>query len=322
MNQDSVAVLDLGSTKAVCVAASIDEKGTVKIDAVASTPCNALKKGVLMEPSEASRCIEVVADRVAKETGRSIDSLVVGFGGAQFECLTGQGLKHVVPKGRLVTHQDVLEVVNHSQSLVLPAGKEQVQAVPREFRVDGEREVQKPVGMPASKLEVFTCVVAGETAALDAYDKAVKGAGREIEQFVLTPLASGLGVLTPEEMDLGALVIDLGGGVTTVAAFKGGSIAYAGSIPAGSNYVTSDISQLLKTSLEEAERLKVTYGGAYAGVIPDTERVDVMQAGQTVARPMQRKVLCEIIESRMREIAKLVLHHAEKSGLYASLPGG
>jgi cell division protein FtsA len=322
MNEDLVAVLDLGSTKAVCLAASADDKGEVKVESVATTPCNAMKKGSLADPQEATRAIELLTSRVEKETGRPVHSLYVGFGGTQFECVNGQGLKIVVPKGRQITNQDVLEVINHSQSLVLPPDREQLQVIPREFRVDGERNVQKPIGMSASKLEAFTCIVTGQTSVTEAYTRAVRNAGKKVEQFVLAPLASGIGVLTAEEMDLGALVIDIGGGTTSVSVFTNGSLAYSAVIPAGSFYVTSDISQLLKTSIEEAERLKTTYGSAYANVIPDTERVDVMQVGQTSMRPMQRKVLCEIVESRMREIGKLVMHHVEKSGYYASLPGG
>ncbi len=322
MNEELVTVLDLGSTKAVCLAASADEKGELRVESVATTPCSAMKKGALVDAQEASRAIELVTGRVEKDTGRPIESLVVGFGGTQFECMNGQGLKIVIPKGRQVTNQDVLEVINHSQSMNLGTDREQLQVIPREFRVDGERNIQKPIGMAAGKLEVFTCIVAGDVSALQSFDKAVRNAGKKVEQFVLAPLASGIGVLTTEEMELGALVIDIGGGTTSVSVFTNGSLAYSAVIPAGSNYVSSDISQLLKTSLEEAERLKTTYGSAYAGVIPDTERVDVMQESQTSLRPMQRKVLCEIIESRMREIGKLVMHHVEKSGFYASLPGG
>ena len=322
MNQDFVAVIDLGSTKAVCLAASADENGEVKVEAVASTPCSALKRGVLVDPSEAGRAIDVVARQVEQAVGHELGGLVFGVSGAITESMTGQGLKMVIPKGRQITNQDVLEVINHSQSLVLPSDREQIQALPREFRVDGERNVKKPVGMPGSKLEVFTVVLTGHATALDAYEKAARAATRQIDQLVVAPLASGVGILTPEEMELGTMVIDLGGGTTDVSVFIDGSLAYTGTIPAGANYVTSDISQLLKTSLDEAERLKITYGEAYAGAVPDTDTVEVLQSGQVQARPMQRKVLCEIIESRMREIAKLALHQAEKSGLYESLPGG
>jgi cell division protein FtsA len=322
MNEELVAVLDLGSTKATCLAASADESGDVKVAAIASTPCHAMKKGVLVDGVEAVRAIDLALGRIEKDTGHSFPSIVVGFGGTQFNCLTGQGLKHVVPKGRQLTNQDVLEVINHSQSLVLPPGQEEMQTIPREFRVDGVRDVQKPVGMPGSKLEVFTCVVAANTAALKTFSDAIDAVGRTVDQFVLAPLASGIGVLTQDEMQQGAMVVDIGGGTTSVAVFANGSLAYAAVIPAGASYVTSDISQLLKTTFDEAERLKTTFGNASAAAVPEGESVEVMQEGQPHLRPMQRRVLCEIIESRMREIVKLVLHHADKSGLYASLPGG
>jgi cell division protein FtsA len=128
--------------------------------------------------------------------------------------------------------------------------------------------------------------------------------------------------LTPEEIEVGAAVVDIGGGKTDLAVFLNGSIAYSVCLPVGSAHVTSDLSKLLKTSPDEAERLKISEGGAVAKLAPEWETVQVLQLGQTVRRPMQRNVLCEIIESRMREIATMVLQQIEKGGFMTSLPGG
>ncbi len=158
--------------------------------------------------------------------------------------------------------------------------------------------------------------------ALQNLDKAVTMANRKVEQMVLGSLASGVGVLTQDEMELGSVVVDIGGGTTDVAVFANGSIAHSASLPIGSGHVSSDISKLLKTSPEEADKLKIGFGSAFARAVGDRDSVDVMQLGQMHSRPLQRKVLAEIVESRMREIATMVKQQVEKSGLYAVLPGG
>lgn len=322
MKTDLVAVLDLGASKATCLAATPDPQHGFKIQGVASVPCKGVRKGVLADLEEAGRSIDAAVRRVQQDVGQEIPSLVVGVSGGHVEGLNAQGFKPIVPRSRHITHQDVLEVINHSRSVVLPPDREQIQALPREFRVNGVRDVRKPIGMAGDKLEVVTYIVTGQTTQLQNLERAVGLANKKVEQMVLTPLASGVGVLTQEEMDLGVAVIDLGADTADLGIFVNGSIAYSATVPIGGGLVTSDICKLLKTTPEEAERMKVTYGVAYARMVNEKESVQVMQLGQTMARPMQRRVLGEIIESRMREVAVMIRQHIEKSGFMGVLPGG
>ena len=275
-----------------------------------------------MDLDETSRAIYQAVHQVQQEIKEDIDLLIVGISGPHIEGVTGRGLKPIVPRSRQITHQDVLEVVNHSRSIMLPPDREQIQAIPREFRVDGQRDVKQPIGMSGAKLEVTTYIVTGETIAMQQIERTVTMAGKTVEQMILRSLGSGIGVLTQEEIDMGAAVVDIGAGSSDLAIFINGSIAYSASMPIGSGHVTSDISKLIKTSIEEAERLKIEGGSAYAKAVPAHETVSVHQLGQDQARPMQRTVLAEIIESRMRELAVMVRQHIDKSGFSAVLPGG
>ncbi len=322
MNSELVAVLDLGSTKITCLAASADGPDGMCIEGIATTPCKGMRRGQVADLSAVSRAIDNVVRQVQQEVDDEIESLVVGVTGSHIEGVNSRGLKPIIPPGRKLTHQDVLEVINHSRSMMIPTDREQIQSLPREFRVDDQRNVHKPVGMNGSKFEVLTYIATGQIASLQNIEEAVAGAGKRVEQMVIQPLASGIGVLTPDEMELGAAVVDIGGGTTDVAIFVNGSIAFSASIPLGALSVTNDLSQLLKCSAEEAERLKIASGSAMAKLVDEKEGVDVLQSGQPVARPMQRRVLCEIIESRMREIATMVGKTIEECAFGAVLPGG
>ena len=322
MNSDLVAVLDLGSTKVTCLVASAEGADGMAVHAVASTPCRGMRKGQVSDLAEVTRAIATVLSTVQSQVEAEFDVLVVGITGSHLEGINSQGMKPVFPPGRKITHQDVLEVINHSREISLGSDREQIQALPREFRVDGQRNVQKPVGVSGSKIEVFTYIISGQTSSLQNIERAVSDAGKRVEQMVIQPLAAGIGVLTHEEMELGVAVVDIGGGTTDLAIFINGSIAYSASIPLGSASVTSDLSTLLKTSPEEAERLKLQSGHASAKMVDEKESIEVQQLGQPVGRPMQRRVLCEIIESRMREIASLVGKELEKSPFGTALPGG
>lgn len=322
MKRNFVTVLDLGSTKVACLAATPDSSDGIEIIGAAVAECKGVKRGVVTDLEETSSAIRSAVRQVQQTVGEEITALVVGVGGAHMEGQNSQGFVPIYPKSRQVTREDVLQVINHSRQLMIPANREQIQALPREFRIDGQRGIQRPIGMSGAKLEVTTYLVTGETTHVQNVEKAIEMAGCQVDHIVLQPLASGLGVLTPEEMELGSAVVDIGGGTTEIAVFANGSIVYSASIPIGGQLVTSDVSKLLKTSVDEAERLKLESGCASAEGIDEDESVDVLQLGHTQPRPLQRRVLCEIIEARMRELAQLVRQHIEKSGVAGVLPGG
>jgi cell division protein FtsA len=322
MTERHVYALDLGSTKVVCIAVTDRGEGPPMIDAIARAPCKGLQRGVVADLDETSSVIDQVVREVQGRVGRPVEALVTGVGGAHLEGQNAQGFVPIYPRSRAITREDVLQVVNHSRQLLTPPDREQLQAITREFRIDGQRGIQRPIGMNGAKLEVVTHLVTGQTTHVQNVEKAVQMAGRKVAEIVAHPLASAYGVLTEEEMQVGAVVVDIGGGVTDVAVFSGGALAHLAVVPVAGQLVTSDLSKLLKAAPEEAERLKLQYGAARSATVQPDETVNVVQIGQPAPRPLQRRVLCEIIESRVREIAQLVRQQVERSGLIGMLPAG
>lgn len=322
MKPDLVAVLDLGSTKTVCLAATPDERREVQVEAVAVVESRGVRRGVINDLEAAGQAVDAVVRRVQQSLGHPLESLIVGVSGPHVEGMNAQGFVPIYPRSRHITREDVLQVINHSRQLMLAPDREMIHSLPREFRVDNQRGIQRPIGMSGSKLEVHTYVVTGGTPMIQNVERAVQLAGKKVDQMVFQGLGSGLGVLSLDDLEMGTAVVDIGGGTSELAIFAGGSLAHAVCLPIGGQLVTSDLSKLLKTSPEEADRLKTTYGAALARLVGEKESVEVMQIGQTQARPMQRRVLCEIIESRMRELATMVKQQVEKSGMMGMLPGG
>lgn len=324
MVERSVYALDLGSTKVACLAARPGPGGEVDVRGLASVSPSGVYKGVVVDLHETVGAIQSAVRKAAQMTGdEDFDlELVVGVGGAHLEYMTGQGLVPIFPRSRSIGRDDVLQVINHSRQIVPPPGHTLIQAVPREFRIDGKRGVQKPIGQQGERLEVDTHIITGLSEYLKQIEEAVQGAGYKIGLMVAVPLASAVAVVSPRDLDEGCAVIDIGAGTTSVAVFESGGLVHTGSFPIASNLVTSDVQQLLKTSPDEAERLKVEFGSAMAVDVGEDEAVEVLQAGQTEPRPMQRKVLCEIIESRMREIAHHAMRQVERSGKSKELGAG
>lgn len=317
-----LAVLDIGSSKVSCLAALDDGEGGFDLQALAVAECKGVKRGVVTDLEETSRSIDASLRRVEQQLGSKVESVVATISGSHLEGHNAMGFVPIYPRSRQISREDVLQVINHSRQFMIPPDREMIQALPREFKIDGQRGIQRPIGMNGSKLEVTTYIITGQTTHIQNIEKAVAMTGRQVDQVIVGALASGLAVLTPDELELGAVVVDIGEGVTDIGVFQGGSICYSASIPVGGGLVTSDISKLLRTSPEEAERLKIFNAHALAGGVDERESVDVTQLGHPEPRSLQRKVLCEITESRMRELAVMVRQQIEKSGLYAVLPGG
>ncbi len=313
MRSDFVTVLDLGNQSATCLAAEPTERGW-RVVGHHTVPSKGMRRGLVVDQEEAGRTVAAVLRGLTAKTGLEPDSVVVGVGGAHVEAHAAQGFVPIIPPGRPVQREDALQVVNHSRQILVPPDREQIQALPREFRIDGQRGIQQPIGQRGSQLEVVTLILTGQSAQLQSLERAVAASGARVEQMVVKGLAAGLGVLSPEERERGAIVVDLGAGTTEVAVFGEGALVYAASIPLGSELVTSDVSKLVQTAPEEAERLKVQHGSAWAAAVDKADVVDVLQIGHTQLRPMRRRVLCEIIESRLREIAGFVRQHVERSG--------
>jgi cell division protein FtsA len=194
--------------------------------------------------------------------------------------------------------------------------------VPREFRIDSQGGIEDPVGLSGSRLEVLTLLVFADASHVEQLEKAVQAGGRKVAQMILRPLATALGVLTQAEIAQGAVAIDIGASHTELAVMKGGTVLGVGNVPVGIGHVASDLMQLLKVSREEAERLKLDHASAVASMVPESDTVQVHQIGQPQPRPMQRKVLCEIVESRTREIANLAKREIERIADLGSLTGG
>lgn len=287
-----------------------------------SVQCKGLTKGVPTSLEDTTIAIDGAIRRLRQATGAPVDRVVVSLNGAHLDSQNAQGFVPIYPKTRPIGRDDVLHVVNHSRQVVPSPDREQVLALPREFRVDGQKGVAKPIGMSGGRLECVTHIVTGQTAHLQNVEKAVAMAGLGVIQTVPGPIASAYGVADENAMMGGCAVVDLGGGTTGISIFHAGAVYGTSVLPVGAGMVTSDLAKLLRTSPEEAERVKVACGRALVAGLDEDEGVEIHQLGQPQPRYLPRKVLCEIIESRMREIAQLVRAHLERSGMVGQLAGG
>lgn len=323
MSDRAIATLDMGSSKAASLIADLDASGKTRVLGCGLADCKGVRRGALVNVEEAARSAQQALREAEEQAGERVETVLASIGGSDIQGQTARGFVPIYPKTRAITRDDVLQVLNHSRQAAIPEDREPILAVPTEFIVDGQGGVSSPVGMSGGRLEVCTYLVTADFPRVRDVHRAVESGSRTVGQLVPIGLASGLGVLTNEQLSKGSVLVDIGAETTNVAVFKHGSIAFSAFMPVGGRNVSSDLATLLKTSPDEAEALKLQHGAALASVAEPQESLGILQLGHIERRPLQRTVFCEIIESRMREIAALSRKKVEDGGYsLGSLRGG
>jgi len=179
-----------------------------------------------------------------------------------------------------------------------------------------------PVGMAGDRLSVDAHVVVGAGTAMQNLDRCIRGAGLSLEGLVPQPLASAHACLSPEELELGVAMVDIGGGTTDLAIFAGGAVCHTWVLPLGGSHVTRDISYGLSTPIKEAERIKVQHGCALVNQVDADTMLEVPSVGGRPTRDVPQMLLAEITEARVEEIMDLVGHEIERTGLRRHIGSG
>ena len=260
-----------------------------------------------------------MAERMA---GQRIESVVVSLGGTHLWSQNSTGVVAVAHPDHEIGEDDVHRVVEASRAISVASDRQVVHVIPRAYTVDGQDGVRDAVGMTGHRLEVETNIITGAQTAIQNVIKCVHGAGFDVEDVVCVGLAGGEGVLTSQEMELGVCLVEIGAGTTNVVVFNDGSARHLAVLPVGGNHVTSDIAIGLRTTLDEAENLKLNYGHALPDVIDHAEKVEVRQVGGDRIQALPRRFLAEIIGPRMLEIFQMAREEVRKSGFDQLLPAG
>jgi cell division protein FtsA len=221
-----------------------------------------------------------------------------------------------------IGEDDVQRVVEASRAISVASDRQVIHVIPRAYTVDGQDGVRDAVGMTGHRLEVETNIITGAQTAVQNVIKCVHGAGFDIEDVVCSGLAAGEGVLSQQEIELGVCLVEIGAGTTGVVVYNDGSARHMAVLPVGGNHVTSDIAIGLRTTLDEAETLKLNYGHALPDVIDHAEKVEVRQVGGDRIQALPRRFLAEIIGPRMTEIFQMAREEVRKSGFEQLLPAG
>jgi cell division protein FtsA len=322
-----ITAIDVGSTKVSTIIASVDDNKVSVIGVSGAVLSRGVNKGNVVDIDDTVESISHSLERAERMAGVSVSAAFVTVSGSHIRTQNSHGVVAVSGQNTDITAEDVYRVTEAAQAISLPSTEEVIHVLPRGFIVDSQDGVRDPVGMSGIRLEVETNIIYGSATSMRNLAKCVEQVGVEVSDMVFTGLASSMAVLTDTEKELGTLLIDIGGGTTSIIAYTEGSPSYSAVLPIGARHITHDLAIGLRTRLDEAEKIKLKLSNAGNTFMTidhrnnDDEMLDVSEFGLEEER-IPKKFLNEVIDARLNEIFRLVALEVEKGNLTGKLPAG
>jgi cell division protein FtsA len=320
--ENYVVALDIGTSKVCVLVGEVNDRGSLEIIGKGTSPMKGTRRGNIINLDQAIDAIKKAVDEAEVMAGLQIESAFVGVAGDHIRSINSKGVVSVTSKHKEILREDIDRVIEASRSISIPGELELLHVIPREFVVDGQDGIHDPLGMTGSRLEANVHIVTGARTHNQNVLACVNRAGIAVSELVVEPLAAAEAVLTQDEREMGVLLVDLGGGTTDYAVFLEGNVVHTNVLPVGAGHFTSDISVVLRTPMEDAERIKRRYGCALSSLVTDEEPIEVPTVGGRPPKILSKHELTNIIEPRAAEIAKLVYRDIEKVGLEKEIRSG
>jgi cell division protein FtsA len=312
--------LDIGTTKICAVIGEPGEDGQLEIIGIGTHPSRGLRRGVVVNIESTVEAVRSAVEEAELMAGVDVESVHVGIAGSHIKGFNSHGI--IAIKNREVTQGDIERVIDAAKAIAMPLDREVIHVIPQEYIIDDQDGIREPLGMSGVRLEGKVHIVTAAATSAQNIIKSVNRAHLRVKEMVLEQLASGEAVLTPDEKELGVVLVDIGGGTTDIALFLDGSIKHTCVLPIGGAHITNDIAIGLRCPTVEAERIKKNFGCAMTALVREDETIEVPSVGGREPRVLHRRVLSDIIEPRVEEIFRLVRRELLKSGFDDQVPAG
>lgn len=315
--------LDIGTTTVRCVVGTVDQADSGKIAIIGhgSGRNSGMRKGVVANSDDVADAVAQAVTEAERLSGVQIHSAMVNVNGVNVSGINSRGVIAISTANREITQDDRLRVEEAASIVQLPANREIIQIFAKNYRLDGQDNIKDPVGMHGVRLEVDTHIVTAATPNLRNLDVVLEKARVAAASHTVSSLASSETVLSRQQKEAGALVIDFGGGTTNIAVLEDGEVQHVAVLPVGGINITNDLAIGLETDLEIAEQVKMQYGAvgiepkkSHIKVVHDKREYEFALGGDTGAYA--------IIEARVEEILEWVEKELQKIRRSQKLPGG
>lgn len=313
--------LDIGTTHVRCVIGQLDGTGsTATIVGVGEAPNNGMRKGVVVNIVGVAHAIDKALDEAERMSGHQVAGVSISVNGAHIMAMSSKGVVAVNSQNHEITEEDILRAQDAATVVQLPANREILQVTPRSYELDGQENIKDPLGMSGVRLEVDAHVITALGPNVKNLLKSLEMTQTGVDQVIVAGLAAAKAVLTPQQMENGVAVVDLGGTTTSAVVFEEGDLQHVAIIPMGSVNITNDLAIGLRTDLDIAEGVKLRHATALSADKEAPKSIEHKHGDEKMT--FSRKDIDMIVGARLDEIFELIDKELASIDRAGKLPGG
>ena len=302
MSTNLLVGLDVGTSKICAVVAELNDRG-ITVLGVGEAPSKGLRKGMIIHMEATVDSIKKAVRDAEASAGIRIKSVIAGVSGSHISGMNSHGVVGI--QGKEVRFFDRERAIESAKAVYIPLDREILHVIPTDFALDGQEGILDPIGMAGVRLEAKVHIITGVASSVQNLMKCCEKAGLDIADIVFGPLASASATLSRDERECGVVLVDIGAGTSDIVFFKDGVLRHVSVLGVGGAHVTNDIAVGLRVNVNEAEKLKRSYGAAFAGMGNDNGEVKINQtAGDIKAIPA--RYITEIIQPRCEEMIGMI----------------
>lgn len=317
---DLVVGIDVGTTK-VCTIVGEVRPDEIFVVGLGIEPSRGMRKGAVTDIAQLSAAISASVHKAEKSSGYDISRAFVSVAGNHTWSQTSKGAIGLLTN-RGVRSDDLDKAIEAARAIAIPHNREVLHVIPRAYSIDGSDHIRSPIGMHGFRLECEVHIITVSSMSITNLEQAVQSAGVFPDRFILNPLASGDIVLTEQERESGAVLIDIGGGTTDIAIFIEGTVWHSAVITVGGDLITNDITHVMHVPFDVAEAVKIQYGSAREQDVSSLETFLVQPFGEGMPTEVRHSDLAAVIEARITELFEFVQAEIKRSGYDGLLRAG
>ncbi len=319
--------LEIGTTKVAAVIAETRSDGLLRIIGTGESPSSGVRKGEIVDLGKITLCLNDAVSAAEEKADREITEVVAAVTGAHLDGLNKRGGILIPEERDEIEDEDVHEVEQSALEVTIPTGNVFLHTIVQRYYVDGQEGVASPLGMIGRRLEAEFHIVHGTKTRIQNNLRCIREANLKVNNVVMSAVASAHAVLDHSERELGALVIDIGGGTTDYILFRDGAVMHSGVLAVGGDHITNDIAIGLRVPTKWAEKIKAEHADVAPGSTSSRGAIEI-EDPTFAGGHIERRVLNIVAEARVREIFTLlkrrvnIERHAQFLGAGVLITGG
>lgn len=318
-----LAGIDIGNSEVKVVIAQVQPDSKPEILGVGTAPSHGLRRGMVVDMEETIHDVGAAVQRAEAMAGVKIKRAYVGVNGLHIKNQISRGVIAVSRADNEICQSDIDRVLQAASVVSLPANREIIHVVPRNFIIDGSENVKNPLGMKGVRLEAEVLIIDGLSPYIRNVVKCVNENGLEAAGIVFAPLAASLSVLDKNQREYGVMHLDFGGGTSTLTVFHEADLMHSAVLPIGSRHITNDLAMALRTSMDVAERIKLEHAATATG--EDLRKRETLDLSAIMGEQnflLPRKQLTRVVDARVEEFIDLITGELKKIPRSGMLPAG